>query len=138
MKDSRKIAKQFLYGFFLAFILFNFTMCPKESISPSEDKTPTGVESTELKTFNTSVESAFLSGNADDVLKITYENYAEILKTDLKANPAKIKLFGEAFKNRKLVFVNELYAEYDLTIDGKTFNVALGQSGDGKWKIIRY
>ena len=49
-----------------------------------------------------------------------------------------MRTFANALKNKKLVFANEMYAEYELTIDGNVFTIAYSNSGDGVWKLHRF
>ncbi len=137
MQKLLRAVKPFVMGFSLAFIIFNLTMCPDKATGPS-DTNNTGNETAELKSFVSKAENVFLEGNRDSVLAITYENYAELLKDDLPNDPEKIKKFGEALQKRKLVYAGPMYAEYEVTINGETYTVAFGQSGDGVWKIVRF
>ncbi len=138
MKNFNSYFKLFLLGFLAAFIVFNLTMCPEESAGPDDNNNNTGSESKELKEFVSKAESAFNSGSKENILKITFENNAEILTDYLPNDPVKIKKFGEAFSNKKLIFANQNYAEYELTIEGTSYTIAMGNSGDGNWKLIRF
>jgi hypothetical protein len=127
----------FLFGFAIAFILLNFTMCPEKATGPSDDNS-TGIEPADLKTFAKRAENAFLSGQKDSVLAITYEEWAEACKDYITSDPEKLKKFGEALSRKKLIYGTNPYAEYEITIDGEKFTVAFAQSGDGNWKLVRY
>ena len=137
MKKYFPFLRLFLLGFAGAFMIINLTMCPEESAGPTDIINP-GTESKELKELATNAESAFKSGSKENVLKLTYENYAEILQEFIPNDPEKLKKFGEALSKKKLIFTNEIYAEYEVTIDRITYTIAMGNSGDGKWKIIRF
>jgi hypothetical protein len=67
-----------------------------------------------------------------------YENHVDLFTEDLEQYLDKFPAFTEALKNRKIIASEELYAEYELTIDGETYTIAYGQSGDGVWKLMRF
>lgn len=128
----------FLLGFLMGFLMLNLTNCPDKVTGPN-DENPTGIETPELKTFSKHAENAFLSGNRDSVFAITFDEFANAAKNYVPTdNPDLLKKFGQALSNKKLIFANQMYAEYEITIDGKTYTIAFGQSGDGVWKIVRF
>lgn len=127
----------FLLGFLVSFIMLNFTNCPDKVAGPNDEK-PTGIETTELKAFSKRAENAFLSGNRDSVFAITYEGFAKVAKEYVPNDPELLKKFGESLTNKKLIYAGSMYAEYEITLDGKTYTIAFGQSGDGIWKIVRF
>jgi hypothetical protein len=137
MDKIKKLTRPFLIGFALSFILFNLTMCPEDTTGPSDPSQPKE-ETAQLKDFNTRAENAFLTANTDSIIAWTYDNIALEIGKDIKSDPEKLKKFGEAFKSKKILFANEFYAEYEFDVDGEKFTVAMGNSGDGNWKFIRY
>lgn len=132
-----KSLRMYLFGFLLALITLNFTNCPEKATGPSNEN-PTGVETPALKGFTKTAENFFLEGKRDSVLANTYSEFADVAKEYLPDDPVLLKKFGEALTKKKLIYAGELYAEYEITIDGRKYTVAFGQSGDGIWKIVRF
>jgi hypothetical protein len=112
-------------------------MCPDDATGPADPGQPQD-ETAELKDFNQRAESAFLTANSDSIIAWTYDNVASEISSGITSNPEKLKKFGEAFKSRKILFANEIYAEYEFDVEGEKYTVAMGNSGDGVWKFIRY
>jgi hypothetical protein len=136
MSKLNPIIKYFLGGFLAAFLLLNLTQCPEETSKPKDDDPPE--EPAELVSFSDDVIGAFESQNASQVSDMMYEEHREFFIPDLEDQHEKMKIFAEAIKERKLIGLNELYAEYEITIDGQTYTIAYGQSGDGVWKLFRF
>ncbi|QLH53680.1 MAG: hypothetical protein CH6_1897 [Candidatus Kapaibacterium sp.] len=127
----------YLFGVMLAVITLNFTNCPEKVSGPSNEN-PTGVETPALKSFSKTAENFFLEGKRDSIIANTYPEFSVVAQDYLPNDPAILKKFGEALTKKKLLYAGELYAEYEITIDGKRYTVAFGQSGDGVWKIVRF
>jgi len=136
MTKYQTLIKYFLGGFLAAFLMLNLTQCPEETTKPKDEKPLE--ETTELTTFSNEVITAFETSDADQVSNMMYEEHREFYIPDLQTNTDKMPAFAEALKERKLIGLNDLYAEYEITIDGTTFTIAYGQSGDGVWKIMRF
>lgn len=131
-----KFGRLFVLGFLLAFITANLTMCPEESATnPSE---PPPVETEQVKQFNTTVKTAFESGDKSAVINLMYEDYQDIYGEMLNKSTADMQAFAKALENRKLIFANELYAEYEITIDGNVYTIAYSNNGDNIWKLHRF
>ncbi len=86
----------------------------------------------------TGVENAFLTGEPEKVKEILSPT-AKGFYQDLidGSSPANLKAFGEAFKTRNLAVISEHYAEYEFTVDGTSYSVAMSLGEDGEWKIMR-
>ena len=137
MKCFIHLRKYFVGGFIAAFMLFALTQCPEENATKSdEDILPT--ETTELKTFSESLITAFENQDIDKISEMMYEEHREFYIDDLGDYAEKMPIFAEALKSRKLTAMNELYAEYEITIEEQTYTIAYGQSGDANWKLLRF
>ena len=106
----------------------------------SKDNPPTTpiVETSSLRTFSDSLATAFKSGNADQILQKINDEYKAVYAQDLADAGAKLQILGDALQSRKLVFSGPLYAEYELSIDGRTYTIAYANSGDGVWRLVRF
>jgi hypothetical protein len=136
MTHLRPLYKYFLGGFLAAFLLLNLTQCPEDTAKP-KDEEPLE-ETAELTEFSNEVINAFANSSTDQVSDMMYEEHREFYIPDLQDNTDKMPTFAEALKERKLIGLNHLYAEYEITIDGAVYTIAYGQSGDGVWKILRF
>lgn len=136
MKNIKVFLKLFLIGFVLAFMMTTLTQCPQENPTGPIDEP--AVETESIKQFSSKIITAFESGNKQNVLDLMYDEYKEIYSKDLEDAPEKMPTFAEALKNRKVIFANELYAEYELTIDGTKFTISYSNEGNGNWKIERF
>jgi len=137
MRGFKKIIRAFGIGFVLAFIMQFFTMCPTDSgNNPAEN--PPIEETAEIKAYSDQVVNAFKSGNEQQVIALMYDEHKEAYTKDIIFTTEKMNQFASALENRKLISLNELYAEYELTIDGITFTIAYANSGDGVWKLFRF
>ncbi|MCB9250269.1 MAG: hypothetical protein H6613_17815 [Ignavibacteriales bacterium] len=56
----------------------------------------------------------------------------------MNSSDKSLAAYGEALENRKLIFANDLYAEYEITLNQTTYTIAYGNGGDGKWQLLRF
>lgn len=136
MKGLHNYIKLYFFGIVLAAISSFLTHCPEDNPTAPIDNP--GQETEQVKKFNNDVISAFQSGNKQSVLDLMYDEYKEIYSEELETTPDKMEIFANALKNRKLIFANEMYAEYEVTIDGQIFTITYSNSGEGNWKLHRF
>lgn len=136
MKNLKVFLQLFLTGFFLAFMLTALTQCPQENSVGPDDKP--AVETGEVKQFSLNVISAFKSGDKQKVVDLMYDEFKDVFGKQLEESTASMADFATALENRKIIKANELYAEYELTINGTTFTIAYSNDGDGNWKLERF
>jgi hypothetical protein len=85
------------------------------------------------------IEFAFLSGDKSQVNEVMTENALKQYDKELSAiSKEGLIRFGDAFKSRKLNAFSDLYAEYSVMLDGKSFTVAVARQKDGSWKLMRF
>lgn len=133
-----KSIKYLLLGILLAFMVDSFTSCKKNESNPvvsePEIEVITDLEDDALKTI-----AAFKSGNVSEVKKIISETANTIYGSELESVKPKFDSFAEALKNKKLIAYSDFYAEYEISVDGKSYFVAFSkQNEDGDWKLIRF
>jgi len=140
--DMMKSIKYLLIGVLLAFMVDSFTSCKKNESNPVEpdpSKPPeteviNDLEDDALKTI-----AAFKSGSVDEVKKIISESANAIYGSDLESAKPKFVPFSEALKNKKLIAYSEMYAEYEIIVDGNSYLVAFSKQNEaGDWKLIRF
>ena len=137
MKNLKIFLKLFFSGFILAFMLSLLTHCPESNpIIPVDDET--AVETPAIKQFSNDVIIAFESNDKQTVLDLMYDEYKDIYGEVLNTTPDKMQTFAKALKNRKIIYANDMYAEYEITIDGKVFTIAYSNTGEGDWKLHRF
>ena len=136
MKNLKVFLQLFLTGFFLAFMLTALTQCPQENSVGPVDKS--AVETGEVKLFSQNVIIAFESNDKQTALDLMNDEYKDIYEEVLNTTPDKMQTFAQALKNRKIIFANEMYAEYEITVDGQVFTIAYSNTGEGDWKLHRF
>lgn len=137
-----KLYKYLFLGAISAFMIHNFTSCKKNESNPVEQypSNPTEKEVIlDLEDDAKKTESAFKSGSITEVKKVISESAISIYGNDLENVKPKFNSFAEALKNKKLISYSELYAEYQITIEGKSYFVSFAkQTENGDWKLIRF
>lgn len=136
MKNFTIFLKLFFTGAILAFIMSTLTHCPEPS--PTEPIIEPAVETAPMKQYSETVIIAFQSGDKQKVVDLMYDEYKEIYGKQLEnATSKSMADFASALENRKIIKANELYAEYELTINGMAFTIAYSNDGNGNWKLER-
>lgn len=137
MKNFYKLSKLFTMGFLGAILIMLLTHCPKENpINPDDTKPLT--ETSELATISDSFINALNEKSVSKVEVMMPDDLEEFYITMLKENTDKMPAFAEALKNRKLIFLSEMYAEYQIEIDGQKYTLAYGNSDNLGWKLIKF
>ena len=137
-----KTIKYLLIGVLFAVVADNLTSCKKESSNPV-DPDPTNPPETEviadLEDDAVKVQTAFQSGSVTEVKKVISETASSIYGNDLESVKGKFSGFAEALKTKKLIAFSELYAEYEISENGKTYFVAFAKQNEtGEWKLVRF
>jgi hypothetical protein len=99
---------------------------------------PPPTETAELKAAANKIESAFLSGNSQKLLAVMTDEAKEFYKEDTDNIKKMMVAYGNVFKNRKLIFASDNYAEYEIAVNGKNLTAALAKKEDGSWKLMRF
>lgn len=140
MENHSHFIKLFFFGFILAAFLNYIPSCSeKKSPVQPDDQSNTGYsESEELKNLSDSLITAYKSEDKTKVIHFLSDDSKEIYSNILNSSNESLAEYGAALENRKLIFTNELYAEYEITINQKTYTIAYGNGGDGKWQLLRF
>lgn len=92
-------------------------------------------ETKELKEFMNNVSTALKNNDADAFISFFASNNAKYYSKAITDNKSKLSEFAKLLETRKLIASDSLYAVYELTYNGKTFEISMFLDDDGKWKI---
>ena len=95
-----------------------------------------GSLSTLLKETTEQIDGALSEGNATAFLGFLSPDYLKFYKTEVEANAEKLSQFAVIFKKRKLLFMTETYAVFEIEHEGKTFEISMiFDDDDNEWKL---
>ena len=141
MKQKIAFLKLFLVGFIIAFFIdANINCSENESPTQPEDGNQDISEYQEteaMQKLSDNLIAAYKSNNKNKVIETLSEEVKEIYSNILNSSTKSLSAYGNALESRKLIFANELYAEYEITIDGEVYTLNYGNGGDGIWKLLR-
>ncbi|MBU0993942.1 MAG: hypothetical protein KJ737_15715 [Proteobacteria bacterium] len=127
--------RQFSRGLMTTLIFVLIMGCSNGS---TNDPGITVSEPVELKSATISVENAFLSGVPTNVLTTMSDESKAFYEADIDNIEALMVDFGNDFKNRKLMYSTDNYAEYEFTAKNETNTVTFSKQDDGSWKLTRF
>ncbi len=131
--------KYFFIGFFFTAILHYSGSCKKSDNPVDTTPPPTSVDVTKINDGAKKAESAFVTGDVQQVTNILTEDSKTLYKDDLsKISKDVLVAIGNAMKNRTLDTYSEQYAEFSFQKDGQTFTVAFARQADDSWKLMRF
>jgi hypothetical protein len=134
MKKNANWVRLFLGGFLLMALVQLTMRCEDYAGLPEYNQT----NSKDADKAADLIEEAFLSGDPEEVINLMTPSsvgvYTELIQGSTSES---LKAFGEAFKGRKLGIISEKYAEYQFTVSGKTYSIALSLTDEEGWKIMR-
>lgn len=135
-----KYLTNILLGVLIAFSIDALTMCKKSSDNPTEPKQENNTsEIQDLEDDAEKTVNAFKSGSITEIKKVISEEAAAIYGNELENVKSKFSSFSEALKNKKLIAASDFFAQYEITVDGKTFIVAFAKKNEnGDWKLARF
>jgi hypothetical protein len=132
--------KYFFTGLSLSFIMIFIITCSSDKSSPTEPDPvdPANRIIEEIEEDSKLVTTAFESGSYDQVKTVLSSNALAKYGNDLKDKTDKYGSFADALKNKKLIALGELYAEYEIEIDGIKYSVAFSKvTENGTWQLIK-
>lgn len=139
MKNQYHSFKLFVIGFLIAAGLNHIPSCSNnESPTQPTDGNPAEYSETQsMKNLSDSLISAFKSENKEQVMNCFNKEFKDTYAPILNNTTRSLSAFGTALEKRKLVFANDLYAEYEITIEGITYTIAYANCGDTNWQLVR-
>ena len=81
------------------------------------------------------IENSLSTGDHAAFLGFFSPKYASLYKDAVQKNSQKLVQFNEVFKSRKLMSCNEFFAVYQVTYQGKPYEITMFLDDDGKWKL---
>jgi len=112
--------------------------CSKDYSPSAPDGSGGLTESATMKQLSENLIVALKAEDKTKVLDLVAPEYKTILADELNASSASMAAFGSAMEKRTLVSASALYAEYEVVVQGQTYEIAFGQCGDGKWQLVRF
>ena len=138
MNKKYKKSCGWLFAFLLSSFLIFWNTCSNKSSPNASSDDETFSETPALLALSDSLIVAFNSGKKDSVLALVNSEYRAVCTEELGGTQNTMAAVGQALEKRKLVFANELYAEYKVTIDGAEYSISYGNCGDGHWQLLRF
>ncbi len=140
MKNIYLHLKLFSFGFGIAFLInLNLSCSEKESpTQPEENLNTEYTESQSMKGLSESLIAAFNSEDKPKVISYLNDEFKEVYAEILNNSKESLSAFGTALEKRKLIFANELYAEYEIIINEVTYTIAYVSSGSNDWQLMRF
>jgi hypothetical protein len=134
MNKHKSWVRLFLGGFLLMALVQLTFRCEEYAGLPEYNVT----DNKEADKAADLIEEAFLSGDPKEVIDLmspaSVAFYSELIQG---SSSETLKAFGEAFKVRKLGLISEKYAEYQFTVDGRSYSIALSLTDEDGWRIMR-
>ena len=81
------------------------------------------------------IENSLSTGDHAAFLGFFSQKYAGFYKDVIQKNSQKLVQFNEVFKSRKLISCNGFFAVYQVTYQGKPYEITMFLDEDGKWKL---
>jgi len=117
--------------FYLILILL-LNSCVSDSPTQPKDNL---TEPKELKELMSNVTTALKNNDADAFIKCFSEQSAKYYSKVITENKSKLTDFAEILETRKLITSDSIYAVYQVTYNGMTFEITMIRDDDGKWKL---
>ncbi|MBP7506432.1 MAG: hypothetical protein KA807_01310 [Prolixibacteraceae bacterium] len=132
------VLKFFILGLSIAFISHFMGGCEKDEFDPYEPNELTA-NVTEIKKSAESIEQTFISGNIDSIKNVLTDEAYELYGTQLDDVDKDLLInFGNAIKQRELIFNSDIYAEFTYVKDRISYTFSMARETDGSWKLMRF
>ena len=124
--------KRIIYTVIFPVMIFLFISCGSDSPTQPTDNI---TETKELKEFMNNVSTALKNNDADAFISYFSEKNAKYYSKAITENKTKLAEFAKLLETRKLIASDSLYAVYEITYNGMTFEISMFLDEDGKWKL---
>lgn len=107
------------------------------------DQNPVGpddvlTEPTALLESSKAVEKAMQNSDAAALKNLILPKNLSSYRYTIENNNTKLPGFAEVFQTRKLIAFNKIYAVYEVTFNGKHFEISMTLDEDGIWKLTDF
>ncbi|MBN1924806.1 MAG: hypothetical protein JW798_03125 [Prolixibacteraceae bacterium] len=124
-----------LIGLFVgAFIHVSHSCISSFDYEHDEEK----IDNRGIKNGASEIESAFSNADTLALANLLTATSLEIYSDAFPEIQAYMPQYAEAFKSRKLIFANEIFAVYEFVADGITYTLEMTIGDDGNWKLVRF
>jgi len=123
--------------YFLFVMAILFVSCGKENSTekPVDEPNVAKDQIVVLDETTKKIESSLSTGDHAAFLGFFSQQYAGFYKDAVQKNSQKLVQFNEVFKSRKLISCNGFFAVYQVTYQGKPYEITMFLDEDGKWKL---
>lgn len=119
---------------YLVYLFFGLLINSCGSDTPTQPS-DTISETKELKEFMNNINDALKNNDADAFISYFSEKTGKYYSKAITENKTKLADFAKILETRKLIAYDSLYADYEITYNGMTFEISMFLDEDGKWKI---
>lgn len=124
--------KRTLFSILIVVSIILIVSCGSDSPTQPTDNV---TETKELKEFMSNVSTALKNNDADAFIAYFSERNANYYSKAIAENKSKLADFAKLLESRKLIAYDSLYAVYEITFNGMTFEISMFLDEDGKWKL---
>ena len=125
----------FALGLLLGAVLHLNLSC-WDSFNFGSDEEP--IDKVGIETGAANIETAFLQADTAALSSILTETSHKLYQGGFAEMLAYMPDFGTAFKSRKLLYANQIFAVYEYSSGGNTYTVEMTRDDDGTWKLTRF
>lgn len=108
------------------------------SLTESQPDTLTEYAVSSIEDIAQTAEQVFLQADTSGLARILAPTTLGRQRAYFAALQPHMKAFGEDFRNRKVLYANELFAVYEFECSRGKFTVDFCLGEDGTWKLMRY
>ena len=111
--------------------------CRKDSTTETPVVEPNSIKEqiVILEETTKKIENSLSTGDHVAFLGFFSPEYGSFYKDAVQKNSQKLAQFNEIFKTRKLLSCDGYFAIYQLSYNGKLYEITMSLDDDGKWKL---
>lgn len=140
INNSAKKRKFNFWGFLLLGLLVGALLHTSFSCidSFSFDREKVKIDEAGIKKGAAVVEAAFANADTSALAAILTETSLEIYGETFEQIKPYMPEYAKAFKSRKLLFANQIFAVYEFKVGNEVYTVEMNIDDDGAWKLVRF
>ena len=117
-----------------AFIHFSHSCIDSFGFERDNEK----IDHSGIKNAASEIEAAFSSADTLALSSLLTETSLDIYREVFPEIKTYLPKYAEAFKSRKLLYANQIFAVYEFEVDGSTYTLEMTMGDDGNWKLVRF